>query len=100
MLRNRGEDYNDFVTESYYYRDLIKGKKVSPCPNDYNSSIQTQKQYEEWLKQKHQELTKKPKKRGCRISKYFCWAAAPFYAKMASKLITILMPFFTSAVRP
>lgn len=37
---------------------------------------------------------------GCRISKYFCWAAAPFYAKMASKLITILMPFFTSAVRP
>ena len=38
--------------------------------------------------------------RGCRISKYFCWAAAPFYAKMASKLITILMPFFTSAVRP
>lgn len=39
-------------------------------------------------------------KRGCRISKYFCWAAAPFYAKMASKLITILMPFFTSAVRP
>lgn len=51
MLRNRGEDYNDFVTESYYYRDLIKGKKVSPCPNDYNSSIQTQKQYEEWLKQ-------------------------------------------------
>lgn len=62
MLRNRGEDYNDFVTESYYYRDLIKGKKVSPCPNDYNSSIQTQKQYEEWLKQKHQELTKRPKK--------------------------------------
>lgn len=48
--------------ESYYYRDLIKGKKVSPCPNDYNSSIQTQKQYEEWLKQKHQELTKRPKK--------------------------------------
>mgnify|MGYP007118507266 CR=1 FL=1 len=40
------------------------------------------------------------KTRGCRISKYFCWAAAPFYAKMASKLITILMPFFTSAVRP
>lgn len=40
------------------------------------------------------------KKWGCRISKYFCWAAAPFYAKMASKLITILMPFFTSAVRP
>ena len=40
------------------------------------------------------------KERGCRISKYFCWAAAPFYAKMASKLITILMPFFTSAVRP
>ena len=39
-------------------------------------------------------------KGGCRISKYFCWAAAPFYAKMASKLITILMPFFTSAVRP
>lgn len=38
--------------------------------------------------------------RGCRISKYFCWAAAPFYAKMASKLITILMPFFTSAIRP
>ena len=68
MLRNRGEDYNDFVTESYYYRDLIKGKKVSPCPNDYNSSIQTQKQYEEWLKQKHQELTKKPKKRGCRTN--------------------------------
>ena len=63
MLRNRGEDYNAFVTESYYYRDLIEGKKASPCPNDYNSSIQTQKQYEEWLKQKHQELTKRPKNR-------------------------------------
>lgn len=63
MLRNRGEDYNDFVTESYYYRDLIEGKKVSPCPVGYDSSIQTKEQYEEWLKQKHQELTKRPKKR-------------------------------------
>ncbi len=63
MLRNRGEDYNDFVTESYYYKDLIEGKEVSSCPNGYDSSIQTKKQYEEWLKQKHKELTKRPKKR-------------------------------------
>lgn len=62
MLRNRGEDYNDFVTESYYYRDLIEGKEVSPCPADYDSSIQTKEQYEEWLKKKHKELTKRPKK--------------------------------------
>ena len=63
MLRNRGEDYNDFVTESYYYRDLIEGQEVSSCPNGYDSSIQTKKQYEEWLKQKHKELTKRPKNR-------------------------------------
>ena len=62
MLRNRGEDYNDFVTESYYYRDLIDGKEVSHCPADYNLSIQTKEQYEEWLKKKHKELTKRPKK--------------------------------------
>ena len=47
MLRNRGEDYNAFVAESYYYRDLIEGKEVSPCPADYDSSIQTKEQYEE-----------------------------------------------------
>lgn len=63
MLRNRNEDYNDFVNESYYYRDLIKGKEVPPCPVNYDSSIQTRKQYEEWLKKKHNELTKRPKKR-------------------------------------
>lgn len=63
MLRNRGEDYNDFVTESYYYRDLIDGKEVSSCPVGYDSSIQTKRQYEEWLKKKHKELTKRPKKR-------------------------------------
>lgn len=62
MLRNRGEDYNAFVAESYYYRDLIEGKEVSPCPADYDSSIQTKEQYEEWLKKKHKELTKRPKK--------------------------------------
>ena len=62
MLRNRNEDYNDFVNESYYYRDLICGKEVSPCPADYDSSIQTEKQYEEWLKKKRKELTKRPKK--------------------------------------
>ena len=63
MLRNRNENYNDFVTESYYYRDLIDGKEVSSCPAGYDSSIQTKGQYEYWLKQKHQELTKRPKKR-------------------------------------
>ena len=61
MLRNRNENYNDFVNESYYYRDLIKGKEVSSCPNGYDSSIQTKEQYEEWLKKKHKELTKRPK---------------------------------------
>lgn len=61
MLRNRNEDYNDFVNESYYYKDLIEGKKVQACPNGYDSSIQTKKQYEEWLKKKHKELTKRPK---------------------------------------
>lgn len=62
MLRNRGADYNDFVIESYYYRDLIDRKEVSPCPAGYDSSIQTKEQYEEWLKKKHKELTKRPKK--------------------------------------
>ncbi len=66
MLRNRNEDYNDFVNESYYYKDLIEGKEVPVCPDDYNSSIQTEKQYEEWLKMKHKELTKRPKKRPAR----------------------------------
>ena len=63
ILRNRGENYNDFVSESYYYRDLIEGKEVSLCLVGYNSSIQTKEQYEEWLKQKHKELTKRPKNR-------------------------------------
>ena len=63
MLRNRNEDYNDFVAESYYYRDLIEGKEVSPCPTGYDSFIQTKEQYEEWLKKKHKELTKRPKRR-------------------------------------
>lgn len=63
MLRNRNEDYNDFVNESYYYKDLIEGKEISMCPDGYNSSIQTEKQYEEWLKMKHKELTKRPKNR-------------------------------------
>lgn len=62
MLRNRNENYNDFVNESYYYKDLIEGKEVQTCPDGYNSSIQTEKQYEEWLKKKHKELTKRPKK--------------------------------------
>lgn len=66
MLRNRNEDYNDFVNESYYYKDLIEGKKISMCPDGYNSSIQTEKQYEEWLKMKHKELTKRPKKHPAR----------------------------------
>lgn len=66
MLRNRNEDYNDFVNESYYYKDLIEGKEVPVCPDDYNSSIQTEKQYEEWLKMKHKELTKRPKKHPAR----------------------------------
>ena len=62
MLRNRNEDYNDFVNESYYYKDLIEGREVQVCPDGYDSSIQTEKQYEEWLKKKHKELTKRPKK--------------------------------------
>lgn len=66
MLRNRNEDYNDFVNESYYYKDLIEGKEISMCPDGYNSSIQTEKQYEEWLKMKHKELTKRPKKHPAR----------------------------------
>ena len=62
MLRNRNEDYNDFVNESYYYKDLIDGNEVQACPDGYDSSIQNEKQYEEWLKKKHKELTKRPKK--------------------------------------
>lgn len=62
MLRNRNEDYSDFVTESHYYRDLTTGKAVSAYPNSYDSSIQTEKQYEEWLKKKHKEFTKVPKR--------------------------------------
>lgn len=62
MLRNRNENYNDFVNESYYYKDLIEGKEISSCPTGYDASIQTKEQYEDWLKQKHKELTKRPKK--------------------------------------
>ena len=36
--------------------------------------------------------------RGCRISKYFCWAAALLYAQMVSKSVTFSMPFFINAV--
>ena len=82
MLRNRGEDYNDFVTESYYYRDLIKGKKVSPCPNDYNSSIQTQKQYEEWLKQKTSRIDKKAKETTRYINLHRVFLYVPFCSKL------------------
>ena len=32
---------------------------------------------------------KQKKKRGCRISKFFCWVAALLYAEMASKLLTV-----------
>ncbi len=42
MLRNRNEDYNDFVNESYYYKDLIESKKIQACPNGYDSSIQSE----------------------------------------------------------
>ena len=36
----------------------------------------------------------KQEKRGCRISKYFCWAAALLLPKMASKSVMVPMPFY------
>ena len=39
-------------------------------------------------------------KRGCRISKFFCWAAALLFAHMASKTVAVSTSFFISTVHP
>ena len=37
-------------------------------------------------------------KRGCRISKYFCWAVALLYVKMGSKSVVISIPSLINTV--
>ena len=39
MLRNRNEDYNDFVNESYYYKDLIEETHLAYYEDENNPKI-------------------------------------------------------------
>lgn len=54
MLRNRQEDYNEFVNESHYYADIVSGKDIEFNPK-YDQTIQTEADYRKWLEQKHEE---------------------------------------------
>lgn len=54
MLRNRQEDYNEFVNESHYYADIVSGKDIEFNPK-YDQTIQTETDYRKWLERKHKE---------------------------------------------
>lgn len=54
MLRNRQEEYNEFVNESHYYSDIVNGKDIEYNPK-YNQPIKTESDYRKWLERKHEE---------------------------------------------
>ncbi len=58
MLRNRGEDYTEFVRESAYYADIVAGKNVVNNPQ-YSQTIRTELDYQKWLDSKHKEFMKR-----------------------------------------
>ena len=51
------DEYNEFVLENQYYKDIIKGKDVERKPEYKN--IQTKEEYLTWLKNKHASLIRK-----------------------------------------
>lgn len=46
---------NEVISESNYYWDIVRKKEVAPNPA-YRTDIKTEKQYEEWLLEKLEEL--------------------------------------------
>lgn len=49
------DEYENFLKESNYYWDIVRGKDVAPDPK-FSSSIKTEKQYEKWLTKKLNSL--------------------------------------------
>lgn len=58
MLRNRNQDYSEFMIESDYYWDIINGKNIV-YNNKYDKTIKTKSDYRAWLKKKHEEYKRR-----------------------------------------